>query len=269
MTSRVALPRTCVGRSAKTGASMPPSRKGNRILAALRSDSIARLQPHLESVKLARGTVLYEPGSRVHHAYFPDSCVISLLVVMEDGNSADVGLFGCEGVLGYTTSTVSCQSFGRYVVQLPGTASRVSLEILRMEADANPTFRHSLACYTEALLGQTFQFVACNALHRVDARCCRWLLSLQDRINERTLPITHEFLAEMLGVQRSTVSLITRTFQSAGLITQRRGGISICDRNALEHRSCECYCAVRRTFDRLLPNTQFPCAERISEDDPA
>jgi CRP-like cAMP-binding protein len=255
MTSRVALPRTSSGRLATTGAPARPPQNANRILAALQSEGVARLRPHLESVQLEAGAVLYEPGSRVGYAYFPDSCVISVLVVMEDGNSAEVALFGCEGVLGYSTSMGSCESFGRCVVQLSGSASRVSVDILRTEADANPILRALLARYAEALLIQTFQYVACNALHSVDARCCRWILSMQDRVNGATLPITHEFLAEMLGVQRSTVSVITRTLQSRGLIKQHRGGISICDRKALESRCCECYSAVRRTFERLLPNT--------------
>jgi CRP-like cAMP-binding protein len=109
--------------------------------------------------------------------------------------------------------------------------------------------------FTEAFLAQTFQTVACNAMHTVDARCSRWILMTRDRMNSDTLPLTHEFLAEMLGVQRSTVSLVTRTFQTAGLITQGRGVIIITDRAGLEEVACECYGTIRRSFERLLPRT--------------
>jgi CRP-like cAMP-binding protein len=107
----------------------------------------------------------------------------------------------------------------------------------------------------EALLGQTFYTVACNAVHSVDARCCRWILSTRDRIDQDTLPLTHEFLAEMLGVQRSTVSIVLRTLQTASLITQSRGFITVTDRAGLEDASCECYKIIRRNFERLLPKT--------------
>ena len=147
------------------------------------------------------------------------------------------------------------QSFGRYIVQIPGTASRIPLVRLREAFEASLALRTLLLRYTEALLAQTFQTVACNAVHTVEARCCRWLLSTRDRMNTDTLPLSHEFLAEMLGVQRSTVSLVTRTFQTAGLITQGRGVITIADRAALEVAACECYGTIRKSFERLLPRT--------------
>jgi CRP-like cAMP-binding protein len=198
---------------------------------------------------------LYEPGARVEHAYFPHDCVVSLLAILENGGSAEVAVFGCEGVVGYASSLVGREAFGRYLVQVSGTASRLPLERLRDAAKASPAVDELLRRYTEALLAQTFQIVACNAVHTVEARCCRWILSTHDRVNRTTLPLTHEFLAEMMGVQRSTVSLITRTLQSAGLIIQRRGGITIVDPKGLQDISCECYRAIRKTFERLLPQT--------------
>jgi CRP-like cAMP-binding protein len=180
---------------------------------------------------------------------------VSLLAVLEDGSSAEVAVFGREGVLGYTTSLVGRTAIGRYVVQIAGTASQVNLDRLSDVASAHPELRDLLLRFAEALLAQTFQSVACNAVHTVEARCCRWILSTQDRVNQTTIPLTHEFLAAMMGVQRSTVSLTTRMLQSAGAIKQYRGGITIVDREALEDISCECYRAIRATFERLLPGT--------------
>src|SRR3954471_9857762 len=224
----------------------PAQHRANRLLAALEVDDLARLEPHLVDVQLAAGTVLYESGETVRHAYFPHGCVVSLLAVLEDGGSAEVALFGCEGVLGYASSLFSREAFGRYVVQVPGPASRVPVTRLSEAAEASPRLRDLLQCYTEALLMQTFQSVACNAVHAVEAHCCRWILSTQDRVRQTDLPLTHEFLAEMLGVQRSTVSLVVRALQTAGLIRQGRGVISVSDRGGLEEITCERYGALRR-----------------------
>src|SRR4051812_17819729 len=207
----------------------PAQHRANRLLTALDADDRARLEPHLVDVQLAAGRVLYESGETVRHAYFPHGCVVSLLAVLEDGASAEVALFGREGVLGYASSLFSREAFGRYVVQVPGAASRLPATRLSESAEASPVLRDLLQRYTEALLKQTFQSVACNAVHAVEARCCRWILSTQDRIGQMDLPLTHEFLAEMLGVQRSTVSLVVRALQTAGLIRQGRGVISVSD----------------------------------------
>ena len=227
----------------------------NRLLAALSSEARVLLTPHLQPVSLTAGTVLYEPGARIVDAYFPQDTIVSLLAVLDDGDSAEVAVFGSEGVLGHASSLVSREAFGRYLVQVSGSASRIPVQRLREAASGNSELSDLLLRYTEALLAQTFQIVACNALHTVEARCCRWILSTQDRVNRAALPLTHEFLAEMLGVQRQTVSLIARTFQSAALIKQHRGGITVLDRRGLEDTSCECYGAIRRTFQRLLPDT--------------
>jgi hypothetical protein len=181
--------------------------------------------------------------------------MVSLVTVMQNGETVETAVFGREGVLGFSGALVTRQSFGRDIVQLPGSASRISLVRLREAFDASPAVRALLLRFTEALLAQTFQTVACNAVHSVEARCCRWILSTRDRMNSDTLPLTHEFLAEMLGVQRSTVSLVARTFQTAGLITQGRGFITITDRAGLEEVACECYGTIRRSFERLLPRT--------------
>ena len=153
-------------------------------------------------VDLSAGTVLYEAGESVSHAYFPHDCVVSLVAILEDGGSAEVAVFGKEGVLGFASSLVSREAFGRYIVHVPGTASRVSVERLRAAVDASPKVQDILRRFVEALLAQTFQTVACNAVHPVEARCCRWILSAHDRDGNGPLRLTHEVLAALLGVQR-------------------------------------------------------------------
>jgi CRP-like cAMP-binding protein len=234
----------------------------NRILAALEPEDFEVLAPHLESVTLLRGQVLYEAGDTILHAYFPQDAVVSLVNVMEDGSSVEVGVFGREGVLGLLSALVTREAFGRYIVQISGTASRIPFERLNQLRNARPKLRQLIMNYGEVLLAQTFQTVSCNAVHAVEARCCRWILSMHDRADQNTLPLTHEFLAEMLGVQRSTVSVVTRTLQTAGLIQQSRGGITVANRAGLEEAACECYGKIRRIYQRLLPGTYPPAASR-------
>jgi CRP-like cAMP-binding protein len=234
----------------------PASKHPNRLLAAMEPEDLARLQPHLELMQdLPSGTVLYQTGEAIRYAYFPHDCMVSLVAVMKDGGMVEMTVFGRESVLGLVSALVSREALGRYVVQIPGSASRIPVEHLQKVIRTSPGLQELFWRYTEALLAQTFQTVACNAVHGVEARCARWILSTHDRVEQDTLPLTHEFLAEMLGVHRSTVSLVTRTFQMAGLITQSRGVITVADRAGLEEITCECYRVIRRSFERLLPNT--------------
>ena len=230
----------------------------NRLLAALESEELALLEPFLEVVSLSRGQVLYEAGDIIRHVYFPHGAIISLVNVMEDGGATEVAVFGREGVAGLLSALVTREAFGRYIVQLPGTVSRMAFERLDEVRRARPALRRLIMCYGEAFLGQTFQTVSCNAVHPVEARCCRWILSMHDRADQDILPLTHESLGEMLGVQRSTVSVVTRTLQTAGLIRQSRGGITITDRAGLEETACECYGRIRGVYQRLLPGTYPP-----------
>ena len=227
----------------------------NRLLAALKPKDLAFLEPYFEIVALSRGEVVYDTGQVVRYAYFPHDAMVSLVNVMEDGGSVEVGVFGCEGVLGLLGALVTREAFGRYIAQMSGTASRISFDRLNEVRNARPKLRQLIMRYGEALLAQTFQTVACNAVHVVEARCCRWILSMHDRADQDTLPLAHEFLSEMLGVQRSTVSVVTRTLQTAGLIRQSRGGITVIDRAGLEETACECYARIRRIYQRLLPGT--------------
>jgi hypothetical protein len=145
--------------------------------------------------------------------------------------------------------------FGRCIVQASGTASRIELEHWHKVITSRPKVRQLVLQFSEAMMARVLQNVACNAVHSVEARCCRWILSMHDRLDGAHVPLTHEFLADMLGVQRSTVSSITRSLQEAGLIRQGRGVITVLNRAGLEAASCECYGTVRRGFERLLPHT--------------
>jgi CRP-like cAMP-binding protein len=167
-------------------------------------------------------------------------------------------VFGREGVVGLLSALVTREAFGHYVVQMSGTASRIAFERLDEVRNASPNLRQLLMRYGEAFLGQTFQTVSCNAVHPVEARCCRWILAMHDRADQDSLPLTHEFLAEMLRVQRSSVSVVTRTLQTAGLIQQSRGGITVTDRAGLEDTACDCYGRIRRIYQRLLPGHYPP-----------
>ena len=227
----------------------------NRLLAALEPESFALLEPHLELVNLPLKQVLYETGDTITYVYFPHDAIISLVNMMEDGHIVEIGVFGREGVLGLLSALVTREAFGRYIVQMAGTASRIRFEHLSEVRNACPKLRQLILNYGEVLLTQTFQTVSCNAVHPVEARCCRWILAMHDRADQNTLPLTHEFLSEMLGVQRSSVSVVTRTLQTAGLIQQSRGSITVTDRAGLEETACECYGRIRHIYQRLLPGT--------------
>jgi CRP-like cAMP-binding protein len=227
----------------------------NRLLASLEPEDFSALEPHLEIVELPKGKVIYDVDETIRHTYFPHNAIISLATILKDGGAVEMAVFGREGMFGLVSALVTRRSFGRYVTQVSGTASRITVEKLTEAGSVNLKIRQLILRFTEALLTQTLQTVACNAVHSVEARCCRWILTTRDRVDHDALPLTHETLAELLGVQRSTVSSVTRALQIAGLINQGRGMITITDRAGLEEMSCECYRKIRRSYERLLPGT--------------
>jgi CRP-like cAMP-binding protein len=198
---------------------------------------------------------VYDTGETIRHVYFPHDTIVSFTTLLQDGGSVEMAAFGRESMFGYVSALVTRQSFGRYIAQFSGTASRIPLDRLIEVIHTRPEVRQLILNYTEALLTQTLQAVACNAVHSVEARCCRWILSTRDRFDHDALPLTHETLAQTLGVQRSTVSSVTRALQMAGLISQGRGVITITDREGLEETACECYRMIRGRFEHLLPRT--------------
>jgi CRP-like cAMP-binding protein len=243
----------------------PKGHQANRFLAALEPEDFAYLEPHLEIVDLPKGAVLYEAGETIRYTYFPHNAIVALVEVMEDGRVAEVALFGREGLVGLLSAFISGEALGRYVVLVSGTASRIPVEQMRRVLVLRSRLRRLVAAFNEALLAQAFYTVACNTLHSVEARCCRWLLNTHDRMDQDTLPLTHETLAEMVGAQRSTVSTVLRTLQTTGLIEQRRGGIVVTDRAGLEQTTCECYRKIHLRVEKLLPGSYTrPDRDRVA-----
>lgn len=227
---------------------------GNRLLDAMPPEAFALLEPYLERVTLSPGQVLFEPGDEVTHACFPcDGTVVALVTVMSDGRAAEAAAIGCEGALGVIISEGDKPAFARGVVQVPERALR--LEAGRLEAAklASRRVRDLVSRYADSLLAQVLQAVACNALHPVEARTCRWLLTLQDRAGTPELPLTQEHLAEQLGVRRTTVTRVVSELAAVGIIERSRGRVLVKNRARLRRASCECYQAVRDHFDRVAP----------------
>ena len=178
----------------------------NRFLSALPADDKALLAPQLAQVELEKGRLLYDPGDLLDQVYFPASCVVSLMTLMENGSAIESATIGREGALGLMAAVGPRQSLSRAIVQAPGAAFRISAQNLHEVWSRSPSLRDMVDRHNEALFGHAIQSVACNALHPVEARFCRWLLSYQDRIDTNTVSLTQEFLADMLGVQRTTVT---------------------------------------------------------------
>lgn len=230
----------------------------NRLLAALPPDELARVTPQFTKVDMDRGRTLCEPGDPIEHVYFPVTGVISIMTLMENGAAIESAMIGPEGAFGLPAASAPRISQGRAVIQSPTRAWRIGVGPLHDLWLESSTLRELADRHGEALYAHAAQSVACNALHSVEARFCRWILSCHDRIQGDTLALTQEFLADMLGVQRTTVTAVARSLQDKGAIRYRRGQVDIIDRNVLEACACECYGVVRRTYDRLLPSLSEP-----------
>jgi CRP-like cAMP-binding protein len=227
--------------------------RANRLLAALDPGDYRELAPHLRVVRLRCGKALLEAGEEARHVWFPHDCLVSLVSVLGDGRTAETGTIGREGVLGFVSALGDSRPVVHGVVRVTGTASRVERARFNGVFEARPGVRRLCLRYAGALVAQVLQSVACNAYHPVEARLARWLLTFQDRTGGGALPLTHEILAEMLAVQRSTLTPAAQALQEAGLIRYRRGVVEVLDRAGLERASCECYDVVRDQFERLLP----------------
>lgn len=191
----------------------------------------------------------------MEHVYFPQSGVVSLVALMRDGSSVEAATIGREGAVGLLTAAGARHASTRGVVQIPGRARRIEIARFRAVLEKSAALRDLLDRYTEAFLAQVLQTVACNALHSVEQRFCRWLLTCRDRTGADVVPLTQEAVAEMLGVQRTTVTAAARALQDAGLIRYRRGLIECVDLAGLHATSCECYDVVRGRFVQMLPLT--------------
>ncbi|MGB9181868.1 MAG: Crp/Fnr family transcriptional regulator [Pyrinomonadaceae bacterium] len=224
----------------------------NRLLAALPIEEYERLRPSLEHVSFALGEVVYESGGQLEHVYFPTTSIISLLYVMENGSSAEMGLAGNEGVIGIALFMGGGTMPNRAVVQSAGRAVRMKARALQTEFALGSKFQQLLLRYTQALITQISQTAVCNRLHAVEQQLCRWLLLSHDRVQADELVMTQELIADMLGVRREGVTVAAGQLQDAGAISYVRGRIKILDRQKLEAIACECYKVVKDEFDRLL-----------------
>lgn len=225
----------------------------NHLLATIDPEDLEALSGDLEPVTLEKGSLLYEPGDEVQLVYFPHNAVVSLMTLMRTGEAIESATVGREGAVGLTAFRIPHQSWSRAIVQVGGEASRIEAARLREALAGARQFPSVIDRHSQALFGHVAQSVACNALHSVEARFCRWLLSCRDRISTDRISLTQEFLADMLGVQRTTVTVVARTLQASGLIRYSRGVVDILDRQGLEASACECYRVVRRHYERLLP----------------
>jgi CRP-like cAMP-binding protein len=224
----------------------------NRLLGALPQDEFSQLSPHFRQVPLEKGKVLYEPDEDIGHVYFPHGGLISALAVMPEGEMVETMTIGREGAIGLATGIGSQVALNLTIVQLPGWATQIPASLWAEAAQQRQAVRDLIVRYNDVQMAQVQQSVACHALHDVEARLCRWLLEARDKVGGDTLPLTQEFLAEVLGVRRTTVTLVAQMLQSAGYIHYRRGILHVRDVAALEGAACPCYRVGRWLTDRFL-----------------
>jgi hypothetical protein len=228
------------------------AQSANRILNALPQNIFAALQPHLRMVHLSFGEVVAEPELPVSLVYFPHMGVISLVVEMQVGDMIETAMVGRDGVVNATSSLDGKLALHKGLVQVEGAASVIASDTLRKFADEFPPFRSLLIRHEQVLLAQAQQSAGCNASHSVEARMCRWLLRIRDLTQSDEMKLTQEFLAQMLGVRRTSVSLVASTLQKAGWIRYRRGSIQLTDVDGLRSGACECYEKVFSHYEKLL-----------------
>ena len=227
--------------------------RDNALLAALPDAERARWRSHLEPVELPLGAVLHESGSRLAHVFFPTSAIVSLLYVMQNGATTEIAVVGNEGIVGVSLFMGGESTTSRAVVQSAGRGQRLKAGQMLEEFYRSGAVMNLLLRYTQALITQMAQTAVCNRHHSLDQQLCRWLLLSLDRLPSNELVVTQELIAHLLGVRREGVTEAAGRLHAAGLITYRRGHITVLDRARLELRSCECYAVVKKEYDRLLP----------------
>jgi len=224
----------------------------NRLLAALPREELERLTPHFQHLPLVFKEHLFEAGEQVEFIYFPLSGVISMIASTENGSSVEVGIVGREGMTGVSVVLGDDISGLRGVVQVGGSALKLSAVALRAELRREAELRSALLRYSRFALAQATQSAVCNRLHSLEQRCARWLLGMRDRAGTDTFSMTHEFLAYMLGVRRPGVTVAAQALQQAGLVRYARGRLTILDGAGLEASACECYRVLKSELARLL-----------------
>jgi CRP-like cAMP-binding protein len=231
----------------------PPPPRGNLLLAALPAMGYQQILPQLELVEMDLGHSLYESGGQLQYVYFPITGIVSLLYVTAGGNSAELAVVGCEGMIGVSLFMGGETTPNRAVVQSACRAYRLPSQTLKVCFAEGGALQVILLKYTQALITQISQTAVCNLHHSVDQQLCRWLLLSLDRLPRNELRMTQELIANMLGVRRQGVTEAAGKLENAGLIRYSRGVITVLDRPGLEQRVCECYSVVKRETERLLP----------------
>ncbi len=227
----------------------------NRLLLALPSSNLKRLMPELEHILCQREQILMDADSALDHVYFPDSGVVSVVAVYEDGGIIEMATIGREGCTAVQAVFGAKRSSVRFLVQIPGTATKMSHAAFTRAMGSMPFFRRLMYAYVQAFLEQVMVSVACNGTHSLTERLARWLLMMRDRDDDDTLQITQDLLAEMLGVQRPSITNAAAELERAGLIARGRGHVTILDRQGLAEASCECYRLVHARIASHLPKT--------------
>lgn len=224
----------------------------NRLLASLPSEELELLSPQMEQVSLSHGQMIILPDEPIEFVYFPLDCLLSLIVVMENGATVESGSVGREGMAGLPIVLEAATTPMQTLAQIPGQSMRIKAEIIKQAFNRGGVLQKILYRYIHTVIVVSSQTAACNRLHRLEARLCRWLLMSSDGIGSEKLYLTQEFLATMLGVRRSGVSEAASQLQSKGLINYQRGQIEIVNRQSLETSACECYAAVKAEYERLF-----------------
>ena len=230
----------------------PSDPPANRLLGLLPSRDYERLRPHLHRIPLEYRQSLYRANKAIEYVYFIETGVGSLVNTMRNGQAAEVGTIGNEGLVGLPILFGDDRAPTSVYVQVPGAGLKMKATLFKKELAQNASLRAVILLYAHAFFNQVAQYAACNHFHSLEQRCCRWLLMTHDRMQSDEFLLTQEFLAMMLGVQRTGVNAAAGTLQRAGLIRYKRGNVTIIDRRGLLNRSCECYGVSKREFDRLL-----------------
>ena len=226
--------------------------KQNHLLAALPAEIFERIAPHLELTSMPLGEVLYESGGQLQYVYFPTTAIVSLHYLLESGASAEIAGVGNEGVLGISIFMGGNTTPSLATVQTGGCGYRLKRLLMMEEFNRAGPMMHLMLRYTQALMTQISQTAVCNRHHSIEQQLCRWLLLTLDRLPSQELTITQELIAGMLGVRREGITEAAGNLQRAGLISYRRGHITVLDRSELESHTCECYQVVKKEFHRLL-----------------
>jgi CRP-like cAMP-binding protein len=229
----------------------------NRLLASLTEAARAALYPHLREVALSVGRIIAEPGEAIERVYFPSSAVVSIVTLLANGRGVESLTVGREGAVGLLGAFGEPVWTSRGLVQIAGGSLTVELPTLREIAQDHPSILDAAVRYAQVTEAQLHQAAACNALHALEARLCRWLLTSEDRVGDNVLPLTQEFLGLMLGTQRTRVTTAAQALQREGLIDYRRGRITILDRGGLERASCECYRKTEDLYAHFFPQIQM------------